>query len=136
MSDNSLAMRLAGRSGIGTQLPDVEESSCDDLGSFGYLRGVRERAVMLELRKRNGNTLAIGYAWIERMELDRSAGIILHVAGQPIVIEGRNLNGPTTSRAKLFEGLVWHRVPWIQELPVTETLGRGDGICVVESIGW
>ncbi len=37
------------------------DASADDLGSFGWLRGIRDRAIMLELRQKNGNVVAIGY---------------------------------------------------------------------------
>lgn len=136
MSDSSLAMRLAGRAGIDPQLREVEDDACEDLGCFGFLRGVRERAVMLELRKKNGNILAIGYSWIERMEFDPSVGIVLHAAGQKILIEGRNLNGPEGGRAKLFEALTWQRVPWIRELPGGDQLRLGAEVCCVKAIRW
>ena len=136
MSDSSLAMRLAGRAGIDGQLRDVEEELCDDIGCFGCLRGVRERAVMLELRQRSGNILAISYAFVERIEFDPSVGIVLHAAGQRIVIEGRNLNGPAKSRARLFEALVWHRVPWLTETPRDERLMGPDDACRIERITW
>ena len=64
----------------------------EDLGSFGWLRGMRERATMLELRDKDGNITAIGYAYIEKMEFDPSVGITLHALGKVIKIEGRNLN--------------------------------------------
>ena len=56
------------------------------------MRGVRDRAIMLELRRKNGNVLAIGYGWLERAEFDPSEGITLHLVGQKIRIKGRNLN--------------------------------------------
>ena len=87
----------------------------DDLGSFGWLRGMRERAVMLELRDKDGNITAIGYAYIEKMEFDPSAGITLHALGKVIKIQGRNLNTEVRSNVRLFQGLTRHRVPWVQE---------------------
>jgi hypothetical protein len=32
----------------------------DDFGAFGWMRGARDRAVMLELEKRDGNIVAFG----------------------------------------------------------------------------
>ena len=86
----------------------------DDLGSFGWLRGMRERAVMLELRHKDGNITAIGYAYIEKIEFDPSAGITLHALGKVIIIQGRNLNTEVRPNVRLFQGLTKHRVPWIQ----------------------
>ena len=87
----------------------------DDLGSFGWLRGMRERAVMLELRHKTGNVTAIAYAMIEKLEFNPSEGITLHALGQKFRIQGRNLNGEVRPNVRLFEGLTRHRVPWIQE---------------------
>ena len=86
----------------------------DDLGSFGWLRGMRERSVMLELRHKDGNIAAIGYAYIEKMEFDPSAGITLHALGKVIRIQGRHLNTELRPNVRLFQGLTKHRVPWIQ----------------------
>ena len=86
----------------------------EDLGSFGWLRGMRERSVMLELRHKDGNITAIGYAYIEKMEFDPSAGITLHALGKEIKIQGRNLNTEVPPNVRLFQGLTKHRVPWIQ----------------------
>jgi hypothetical protein len=45
-----------------------------DLGAFGFLRGVRDRAVMLELRWKDGSVVAFAYAWLERAGFDPSEG--------------------------------------------------------------
>ena len=86
----------------------------EDLGSFGWLRSMRERSVMLELRHKDGNITAIGYAYIEKMEFDPSAGITLHALGKVIRIQGRHLNTEVRPNVRLFQGLTKHRVPWIQ----------------------
>lgn len=136
MSDSSTLTRLASRPGLDAHLREPEDELCDNLGCFGYLRGVRERAVMLELRKKGGNILAIGYAWIERITFDPSEGITLHAAGQRVLIVGKHLNGPEGARARLFAGLAQHRVPWIQEASQAECFARSSLACVVEAIEW
>ena len=98
-----------------TTEPDDPLLETDDLGSFGWLRGMRERATMLELRHKDGNITAIGYAWIEKIEFDPSHGITLHALGQVIKIQGRNLNAEVRPSVRLFQGLTKHRVPWVQE---------------------
>ena len=100
-----------------TRKPDESSDATDadeDLGSFGWLRGMRERSVMLELRHKDGNITAIGYAYIEKMEFDPSADITLHALGKVIKIQGRNLNAEVRPNSRLFQGLTKHRVPWIQ----------------------
>jgi hypothetical protein len=127
---------------FGRQLEQVAEDSetdtdlPDSLGAFGWLRGARDRAVMLELRKKDGNVLAVGYAWLERAEYDPSVGITLHVGGKTVSITGRNLNMELRPNLRLFQGLTRHRVPWIQEADtpaVIEFDGRGT---LVEKIDW
>ena len=126
--------RTPGDNGDNSPNPEVE--SLDDLGSFGWLRGVRDRAVMLELRKKDGNILAVGYAWLDKAEFDPSIGITLHTGGQTIKLRGRNLNTEARPNVRLFQGITRHRVPWIQEADeptVMEAQGQGT---LVEQIEW
>jgi hypothetical protein len=93
-----------------------EDESPFDLGTFGWLRGVKDQAIMLELRLRSGNVVAVSYAYIDRAEYDPSEGITLHVgSGKTVRIEGANLNASVASGARLFEGIVRRRVPWVRE---------------------
>lgn len=107
----------------------------EDLGCFGWLRGIRDRAVMLELRKKSGTCLAIAYSWIERIEYDPSTGIRIIAGPSTITIQGRNLNAET-SGCRLFEGLTRHRVPWIQEVTRGEAVHGSATTCMVEGIDW
>ena len=93
----------------------TENDESDDLGVFGWLRGVRDRAVMLELRHKDGAISALGYAWLERAEFNPSDGIVLHFAGKTVKITGRNLNAEVRPNKRLFTGITRHRVPWVQE---------------------
>lgn len=113
MSDRILPKYLS--RDIETTGAAVEPDAAEDLGAFGWLRGIRDRAIMLELRKRTGNILAIGYGWIEKIEYDASEGITLHALGQKFRIKGQNLNAEIRPSIRLFEGLCRHRVPYIQE---------------------
>jgi hypothetical protein len=112
-----------------------ESETTDDLGAFGWLRG-RDRAVMLELRKKNGNVLAVGYGWLERVELDPSEGITLHLVGQKILIKGRNLNAAVRPDIRLFQGITRHKVPFIQEADGPTALQAGKSATVIERIEW
>ena len=106
----------------------------DDLGAFGWLRGLRERAVMLELRQKDGNIVAIGYAYIEKMEFDPSQGISLHALGKVIKIQGRNLNTEVRPNVRLFQGLTRHRVPWVQAADEPARLDASPVGTVIERI--
>jgi len=112
----------------------VEGEGTDDLGAFGWLRGVRERAVMLELRRRDGSTTAFGYAWLEQAVFEPSEGITLHFGGKTVKIVGTNLNSESQPNIRLFAGIVRHRVPWIQEAAESDMLAMSREATVIERI--
>ena len=116
--------------------PSADSGGVDDFHSFGWLRGIREQAVMLELRKKSGDCLAIGYSWIERVEFNPTEGIALHVHGEKIRIKGRNLNAEVRPEVRLFQGIARHRVAWIQEADRPGSLKGSERATVVEEIVW
>jgi len=134
MTDKSILERYGARGPSGEGPPDVE--SVDDCGAFGWLRGIRESARMLELRKKDGNILAVGYGWLERVEFNPSEGITLSIVGRTIRIKGRHLNGEARPSVRLFEGITRHRVPWLQEADEPDTLEAGEDATVIERIEW
>jgi len=136
--DSSFATRYGGRERDDAKTLDsrLEPDLWDDLGCFGWLRGVRDRAPMLELRKKTGSILAVGYAWLERAEFDPSEGIALHLAGQRILIRGRNLNFEGRPLVRLFEGITRHKVPWVREATQADILSARAESCLVEVILW
>ncbi|HKQ48579.1 MAG TPA: hypothetical protein VJZ71_10960 [Phycisphaerae bacterium] len=113
-----------------------DEPGIDDLGCFGWLRGIRDRALAVELRQANGNIVAIPYHGIERFAFDPSEGIVLTVSGGKVQVKGRNLNAEVQPTIRLFEGLARHRVPWIREVPDSESLTAAGNATVVDSIQW
>jgi hypothetical protein len=106
----------------------------DDLGPFGCLRGVRERAVMLQLRLRAGGVVALGYAWMQSVEFDASKGITLRFAGKTVTVRGRNLNAETRPNVRLVDELCCHRVAWIQEADEPAALKADHHAVVIEHI--
>jgi hypothetical protein len=111
-----------------------ETETADDLGAFGWLRGVRERAVMLELRLRDGSVVAFGYAWLHRVEFDPSHGITLRFGERKVTITGTRLNAELRLNVRLLAGIVRHRVPWIQEASEPERMLAAKRDTVIESI--
>jgi hypothetical protein len=93
--------------------PEVE--AADDFGAFGWLRGVQDRAIMLEIRHKDGRVTAKGYSWLQSADFDPSSGITLNFSGETVTIVGRNLNSESRPNVRLFAGILRHRVPWIQE---------------------
>lgn len=113
-----------------------QERGPEDIGTFGWLRGIRDRAVMLELRRKDGSIRAVGYAWLEQVDLDPSGTITLSVAGQKIRLKGRNLNVEVRPAVRLFEGLTRHRVPWVREADRAAAMQAGPAETVIEAIEW
>lgn len=125
------------RSGAGTGSPDHPDGDeAENLGCFGWLRGVRDRSVMLELRKKDGHVLAIAYSWLERVEFQPEEGITLHLPGRKVFIKGSGLNKEVCRPVRLFDGIIRHRVPWIREADRSESLKAARDSVVIESIRW
>lgn len=138
MSDSAVLQRyVTGRdSRMGMASEHAEADACDDLGAFGWLRGIRDRAVMLELRRKDGSIVAIGYGWLERVAFDPSEGITLSAAGQKIRIKGRNLNTEVRPSVRLFEGIARHRVPWVREADRATAMESEARATIIDSIDW
>ena len=113
---------------------EAESDAFDDFGAFSFLRGVRDRALMLELRKKDGSVTALGYSWLERVEFDPSEGLTLHFGSQKVRIVGRNLGSEARPNVRLLDGLVRHRVPWIREAGEPEVMKAAPANVVIEEI--
>jgi len=116
--------------------PSGDGGAVDDFHSFGWLRGIRERASMLELRKKSDNVLAVAYSCIERIEFDPTEGILLQVHGDTIRIKGRNLNVEVRPEVRLFQGIARHRVAWVQEAGRSNIIRSRDLVLTIEEIVW
>jgi hypothetical protein len=114
--------------------PDEQEETSEDLGAFGYLRGVRDRALMLEIRFKDGRRRALGYAWLHDVEFDPSVGMTLHFGSRKVKIIGRNLNREISSSHYLFDAIVRHRVPWIKEADAPAAMQAARDDLVVDAI--
>lgn len=133
MSDNpktAFASRFASEPPSVVIEPEAEEN----LTAFGYLRGVKERALMLEMRLKDGSSVAYSYALLDRASFDPSDGIRLHFPRTEIVIRGRGLNQPAGPGAKLFDLLLRQRVTWIQEASRGDVLSQRTEKTIVEAI--
>src|SRR5581483_10396872 len=104
MDTNLLDRHLPSRAALMPR--EGEDETPDDLGAFGWLRGVRDRAVMLELRRKDGSAVAFAYTWLERAEFDPSQGITLKFGMEKVKIAGRNLNAEAKPNVRLFAGIL------------------------------
>jgi hypothetical protein len=118
-------------------VPNGDPDGTEDLGCYGFLRGVRDRAVMLELRKKDGTVTALAYAYIERITYcpdGPEEGITLHGAGQKVHISGRNLNTENESGIRLLGALTRHRVPWVREADRAASAVSENDTTVIDAI--
>ncbi len=132
----NVLQQFAGRSTNNPAEAEQDGDGAEDYGAFGWLRGVRDRAVMLELRKKDGSVCAFGYAWLERVVYEPSAGLILHFTGQRVKLTGRNLNGEVRANIRLLNGLLRHKVPWIQEADEATAAFGPEDMTVIDEILW
>ncbi len=132
MSDNLLDKYTGKRTEPPTVIPETEGT--EDCGAFGWLRGIRERSVMLEIRYKDGRVTALGYAWLDLVEYDPSEGIKLKFSGKTVEIMGSNLNGEVRPNIRLLDGIIRHRVPWIQEAASADVLKASGDSVIIEQV--
>jgi hypothetical protein len=130
----NLLEKYVGRSSDSSDSADESQGVVDDLGAFGWLRGVQERAVMLEIRHKDGRISAFGYAWLDQADFDPSDGITLHFSGKSLTIAGRNLNAEIRPNLRLFAGILRHRVPWIQEADGAALIEAAKDAIIIEEV--
>lgn len=117
-----------------TESTEAESEAPESFGAFGFLRGVHDRATMLELRYKNGNIDAFPYAWLTRASFDPSEGITLRFGSETITLVGRNLNAEARPNVRLFAAIVSHRVPWIEEADRPTAISSSQQAIIIESI--
>src|SRR4051812_32828921 len=132
--DSVLTKFTGGKFATEKSLPAIEADSLEDLGVFGWLRGVRDRAIMLELRHKDGTVSSYGYAWLKKARFDPSGEITLDFSGETVRITGRNLNVEIRANVRLFAGIVRHRVPWIQEADELTAMEAAKNAIIIELI--
>ena len=121
-----------------TEEPEVEggEASC---AAFGYLRGIRDQAVAVEFRFRDGNRCWFPYAWLGIWQYNPSEGLMLKFTGDVVylvLIRGSNLDQPLSDGPiNLTQaGLQRHRVLWLREMNEQEIRQVGETGPTIDSI--
>lgn len=114
--------------------PVQEEEEC---AAFGYLRGVRDRALFVEFRFNDGNSESFPYSWLGPIKYNPSAGLLLKFVGDEIslvLLEGSNLNAVVNGAVSLYSGLQRNRITWIREMSRPQLQKAGEGEVTVEHI--
>jgi hypothetical protein len=86
--------------------------AADDFGAFGWLRGVQDRAIMLEIPAQGRPLLGQGLFLVPVGGIRRVERNQLNFSGETIRIAGRDLNAEARANVSLFAGIIRHRVPW------------------------
>jgi hypothetical protein len=131
----SLLKELVARPPVAGVL-EADDTACL---AFGYLRGMHERALGLELRLRNGNREWLPYGLLASCRFDPSVGLLLKFTGDVVtlvLVRGSNLDLPVHEGAvDLIErGLGRHRVTFIREMGEDELRKTGEKEPTIDSI--
>lgn len=118
---------------------EVDEEGEEACPAFGYLRGVRDRALTLEFRLRTGNTESFPYSWLGPVSFNPSAGLLLKFTGDLVylcLIRGSNLDAvPPPRTVNLTDrGINRHRVVWVREMDEDEIRRAGEGEATIDQI--
>jgi hypothetical protein len=132
MNDEVVA-RFAERFAVKPALAADEAPAEESTGAFGFLRGARDRALMLELRFKHGEIHAFSYSLLDRLSFDPSDGLRLKFAGQEVHIMGQRLND-RSSGIGLIDAVLKHRATWIQEASRADAMAPFAAGPLIESI--
>jgi hypothetical protein len=107
---------------------DAEEEFCP---AFGYLRGIRDRALAVEFRFRDGNSEWHAYGCLTAWRFNPSAGVLLKFTGGDVVtlvlICGSNLDALVNNAINLTDrGLQRHRISYVREMDEEELRAVGE----------
>ncbi len=118
--------------------PDAtsDEESC---AAFGYLRGLHDRALALQLRFRNGNSDWFSYGLLASWRYNPSIGLLLKFTGDLVtlvLIRGSNLGAMVNRESAnlMGMGLQRHRITWIREMEEDELRKAGKDEPTIDRI--
>jgi len=101
------------------------ETTEEEMKFFGFDPQANGRALMFELRTRDGKRSAHPYSYLTRADFDPETGIEIYVSNVVVVVKGRALED-------IYFYLVQNRLTWVRE----DFSGRdiGEGGVFVESL--
>jgi hypothetical protein len=113
----------------------AEEESCP---AFGYLTGLRDRALALQLLFRTGNRDWFSYGLLASWRFNPSLGLLLKFTGDLltlVLIRGSNLDAMVNrNTVNLLRGLQHHRITFIREMEKDELRKAGKGEPTIDRI--
>jgi len=144
MADQNAMLAHGARSAHRTllELSKEPEKETDELvcPAFGFLRGIRDRALAVELRFRDGNSDWFAYSLLASWRHDPSVGLLLKFSGGDVItlvlIRGSNLNAVVKDRETNLtdRGLQRHKVTFIREMGEDESRQAEEGQPTIDQI--
>jgi hypothetical protein len=114
---------------------DDDEEMCP---AFCSLRGIRDRALALELQFRDGNREWLSYSLLASFRHNPSVGLLLKFTSDLVslvLIRGSNLDLPVGQNGiHLTGGLQRHRITRVREMDEEELRKAGDGEPTIDRI--
>ena len=125
--------------GEGKDKPNESDASAEDYcPAYGYLRGIRERALSLEVRFRDGNSDWFPYSWLGPVRFNPSVGLLLKFTGDTMIlvlIRGSNLDTLVNQSINLTDrGIGRHRILWLREMDEEEMRQAGNAKPTIDRI--
>jgi hypothetical protein len=105
--------------------PEVDDGEEETCPAFGFLRGVRDRAVTVEFRLKNGDSEWHSYNCLTSFRFNPSVGILLRFTADVVtlvLIRGSNLDLLLDERLINLtdRGLQRHRITFVREMAEEE----------------
>lgn len=123
------------RSATDTVTPETDEEATP---AFGYLRGIRDRALAIEVRYRDGNSDFFPYALLGPWRFNPSVGLLLKFTGDVItlvLIRGSNLDALVNQSINLTDrGIARQRILWVREMDEDALRVAGKGQPTIDRI--
>jgi hypothetical protein len=117
--------------------PQSDDEECET-PSFGFLRGIRDRALNIEFRRsKEGDEVSFPYCWLGLTRYHPSVGIQILFTGSElylVTLRGRNLNSCMSGVSLYDRGLLRHRVTWVREASRDESRLLPESTCIIERI--
>lgn len=115
-------MNQPAKSSFVERLKAQTEQEAEEGKFFGFDPQANGRALMFELRTRDGKRSALPYSYLTRADFDPEKGIEIYVSNVVILVKGRDLGD-------LYSYLLQNRLTWMREDASGTDIGE-DGIFV------
>ncbi len=114
---------------------ETDEEAC---AAYGYMRGIRDRALAIEFRYRDGNSDFYPYSWLGPWQYNPSVGLLLKFTGDVVtlvLIRGSNLDALVNQSINLTDrGFARHRISWLKEMDEDGLRQAGKGQPTIDRI--